>query len=181
MPPNVLFAYDAGHPLTLRKLAGQPVRLVFWKSASTPSIAAVRDLSATASKTGGRGPVVLAVNDGDSPELAKRVAAGAQAVGDDRHRRGAPDFWRVRREHLADDRLDRCQRIDRRDSLRLRLGAAVNDMNTFLLLTPILVLAAVALLGFAGCGSRVSAAADEPTGVTATAGNNRAGRDVGRL
>jgi peroxiredoxin len=64
-PPNFLFDYAAGHQLTLRKLAGQPVTLVFWKIASRPSIEAIRAL---------REPVVLAINDGDDADLARRAA-----------------------------------------------------------------------------------------------------------
>ena len=44
----------------------------------------------------------------------------------------------------------------------------------FLLLTPILVLAVVALLGFVGCSFQGgSVVLSEPTGVVATAGNSQ--------
>jgi peroxiredoxin len=72
--PNFLFELAAGHGLTLRKVA-RPVILVFWKSASKPSMEAVRDLQNATGKVAGQGPVVLAINDGEAPELAKKVAA----------------------------------------------------------------------------------------------------------
>ncbi len=74
-PPNFLFEYAPGRELTLRKLAGRPVVLVFWKSSSKPSLETVRVLQKTMGQAGGQGPVVLAVNDGEAPELVKKVAA----------------------------------------------------------------------------------------------------------
>jgi len=73
--PNFLFEYAPGRELTLRKLAGRPVVLVFWKSTSQPSLETLRDLQKAFASAGSRGPVVLAINDGESPELAKKVAA----------------------------------------------------------------------------------------------------------
>lgn len=73
--PNFLFELAPGRGLTLRKLAGRPATLVFWKSSSKPSLEALRDLQKTTGKAGGQGPVVLAINDGEAPELAKKVAA----------------------------------------------------------------------------------------------------------
>jgi peroxiredoxin len=73
-PPNFLFDHAPGHELTLRKLAGRAVTLVFWKSSSRPSIEAVRDQQQTHAKQS-QGPVVLAINDGEAPDLARRVAS----------------------------------------------------------------------------------------------------------
>jgi cytochrome c biogenesis protein CcmG, thiol:disulfide interchange protein DsbE len=73
--PNFLFELAPGHGLTLRKLVGQSVILVFWKSTLKPSMEAVRDLQKTIGKAAGQGPVVLAINDGEAPELAKKAAA----------------------------------------------------------------------------------------------------------
>jgi peroxiredoxin len=73
--PNFLFEYAPGRGLTLRKLEGRPVVLIFWKSSSKPSLETVRDLQETTRKAGGDGPVVLAINDGETPELAKKIAA----------------------------------------------------------------------------------------------------------
>jgi peroxiredoxin len=68
--PNFLF-----RELTLRKLVGRPVLLVFWKSASKPSLETVRDLQKATSKAAGQAPVVLAINVGEAREVTERVAA----------------------------------------------------------------------------------------------------------
>jgi len=73
--PNFLFEFAPGRGVTLRKLVGRPVVLVFWKSASKPSIETVRDVQETNRKAGGQEPVVLAINDGEDPELAEKVGA----------------------------------------------------------------------------------------------------------
>jgi hypothetical protein len=81
--PNFLFEYAPGREVTLRKLSGTPCTMVFWKSTSKPSIQAVIDLQndlqngskSAIGKSGGPGQVVLAINDGESPELARSVAA----------------------------------------------------------------------------------------------------------
>ncbi len=73
--PNFVFEFAPGRGVTLRKLVGRPVVLVFWKSSSKPSIEAVRDLQQPTGKAGGQGPMVLAINDGEAVELAKRAAA----------------------------------------------------------------------------------------------------------
>ncbi len=49
--------------------------LVFWKSTSPPSLEALRDLQKAFASAGSQGPVVLAINDGEASEVAKRVAA----------------------------------------------------------------------------------------------------------
>lgn len=73
--PNFLFEVAPGRGLTLRKLAARPTILVFWRSSSRPSIEAVRDVQRRTGKAGEPGPVVLAINDGEASELAKRAAA----------------------------------------------------------------------------------------------------------
>ena len=72
-PPNFLFEHAPGSNLALRKLVGRPAVLVFWKSSSKQSIQRVRDLQST--RAGDVAPVVLAINDGESAEIAKRAAA----------------------------------------------------------------------------------------------------------
>ena len=82
-PPNFLFEHAPGRELTLRKLAGQPVTLAFWKSSSRPSVDAVLDLQRSrASSNDGLDALVLAINDGEDRESAKRFAAanGVSAV-----------------------------------------------------------------------------------------------------
>lgn len=75
-PPNILFDHSAGRALTLRKLTGRPVVLVFWKSVSKPSIDKARALLSPGYKFAGPPPLVLAVNDGDASDLARKLAAG---------------------------------------------------------------------------------------------------------
>jgi len=68
LAPNFLFEFSPGRVLPLRKLAGRAAVIVFWKSSSRPSIEAVHALET---------PLVLAINDGENPDLARRVAAEA--------------------------------------------------------------------------------------------------------
>jgi hypothetical protein len=69
--PNFLYEIARGREMPLSKLRGQAVTLVFWKSASRVSIDVVRRLFASKDNAS----LVLAVNDGDSPDLARSVAA----------------------------------------------------------------------------------------------------------
>lgn len=71
MPPNFLFDAGGGTELTLRKVAGRPVTLLFWRSGSRPSIEAVRDAVERARSRNG---LVLAINDGESGEAARKAA-----------------------------------------------------------------------------------------------------------
>jgi peroxiredoxin len=73
--PNFVFEIADGHGLTLRKLEGRSVVLAFWRSNSKPSMDAIRDLQEIVGKASGPGPVVLAINDGESVEVAKKAAA----------------------------------------------------------------------------------------------------------
>jgi peroxiredoxin len=70
--PNFLFELAPGHALTLRKLAGRAVVLVFWRSTSKASIDAVREHQTR--HAAHQAPVVLAVNDGEPVDLARRAA-----------------------------------------------------------------------------------------------------------
>ena len=67
--PNFLFEYASGHQLPLSKLRGRPVVLVFWRSSSPPSLEAVRELRGADPNA-----VVLAINDGEPVEVARRTA-----------------------------------------------------------------------------------------------------------
>jgi len=71
-PPNFLFDYAPGISLALRKLVGRPATLVFWKSSSKQSIQRVRDLQGA--RDGKAPALTLAINDGDSPDVAMRTA-----------------------------------------------------------------------------------------------------------
>ena len=72
--PNFLFQYSPGREMPLRKLAGQSVVLVFWRSSANTSIQAVKDVQAYAAKSK-PAAFMLAVNDGDDAEVARAVAA----------------------------------------------------------------------------------------------------------
>ena len=65
--PNFVFEMAPGRRLTLRKLARRPVVVGFWKS-SKPCIEALREADR-------QGAVVLAINDGEPADVARRVAA----------------------------------------------------------------------------------------------------------
>jgi peroxiredoxin len=73
-PPNFLFEQEPGAEITLRKLTGRPVTIVFWNSSSKPSIDAVLELQAATGKDSRDRSVVIAVNDGDSVESARNAA-----------------------------------------------------------------------------------------------------------
>jgi len=72
--PNFRFEYASGRELTLGKLAGWK-ELIFWQSSSAPSIHAVLDLQKNYGSNGKSKTVVLAINDGESPETVRAVAA----------------------------------------------------------------------------------------------------------
>ncbi len=74
-PPNFVFDYAPGREATLRKLVGRPVVLVFWKSSSKPSLETLRELSNTTGEARGRGPILLAINDGEPLDVAKNAVA----------------------------------------------------------------------------------------------------------
>jgi hypothetical protein len=76
-PPNFIFEHAPGAEVTLRKIAGRPVTIVFWNSASKPSIDAVIRLQQAHGKDS-KQSVLLAVNDGESADIARRVAAASK-------------------------------------------------------------------------------------------------------
>ncbi len=69
--PNFLFEYSAGRELPLSKLKGRRVALVFWHSSSAPSMQAIK--AVLQAQNGAQPPLVLAINNGESPEHAHRV------------------------------------------------------------------------------------------------------------
>ncbi len=72
--PNFLLGTADGQ-VTLRKLAGRPCTLIFWRSSLKPSIDAVLDLQNAAAKAGAQSPVILAINDGEDAGTAEKAAA----------------------------------------------------------------------------------------------------------
>lgn len=77
-PPNFLFTVAAGHDLTLRKLAGRPVVLVFWRASARLSLDAARAAATSPPHPAWKNAVVLAINDGESADAA--VTAGRADV-----------------------------------------------------------------------------------------------------
>jgi peroxiredoxin len=73
-----MFSHAADSDLTLRKLIGRPVILVFWRSASAPSVEAVRAVSTAPPDGAWKSAVVLAIADGESREIAEKAAAAAK-------------------------------------------------------------------------------------------------------
>ena len=69
--PNFLFQHAPGRGITLRKIAGKPARLVFWRRSSPESIEAVR--AATRASAGSES-LVLAIKHGDTADVASRIA-----------------------------------------------------------------------------------------------------------
>jgi peroxiredoxin len=76
--PDFLFEVAPGRQLTLRKLEGRPVSLVFWRSSSKPSLEAVRAAGGEAGQSDRSRPLVLAINDGDPAEVAGRLSEANQ-------------------------------------------------------------------------------------------------------
>jgi hypothetical protein len=70
-PPNFLFPHAPGKQITIRKTAGHPTTIVFWCTASEQSVDAVLELQ----RQPVAGGLLLAVNDGDPPEVVAKVAA----------------------------------------------------------------------------------------------------------
>jgi peroxiredoxin len=73
-PPNFIFEHAPGAEVTLRKLLGRELTIVFWNSSSKASIDAVVALQQQYGKSSKERSVVLAVNDGESADVARRVA-----------------------------------------------------------------------------------------------------------
>ncbi len=73
--PNFLFQYTSGRQLTLSKLKGRTVVLVFWRSHSAPSMQAI---GAALQAQNGAQPLVLAINDGETAEQAHRALSQAK-------------------------------------------------------------------------------------------------------
>jgi hypothetical protein len=76
-PPNFLFEYASGYEMTLRKLVSRPVTIVFWRSMSRTSVEEVQHLQRVFTDKRNQGPVLIAVNDGETTELVKRTVAAA--------------------------------------------------------------------------------------------------------
>jgi peroxiredoxin len=79
LPPDFIFEHAPGHEVTLRKIAGRPVTLAFWRSMSKQSIERLRSIP-TGNGSSEEG-VLLCINDGEEPEAARRAAEAAGLRG----------------------------------------------------------------------------------------------------
>src|SRR5262245_46849879 len=79
--PDFVFEYAAGQTISLRRLRGQPVLLVFWTSWSEPSLRLLHDLAGTVGKPGGATATILAVNDGEPEPHAKETFRRSKLPG----------------------------------------------------------------------------------------------------
>jgi hypothetical protein len=77
-PPNFLFQFPPGQQLDLRKLAGGPVVLVFFKSASPTSVETIQALHHLYDLPGVTHSVIVAIDDGDAGQFARGLAAGEE-------------------------------------------------------------------------------------------------------
>lgn len=77
-PPDFIFEHAPGHEVTLRKVAGSPVTIAFWRSTSRRSIEHIHEVALDGASGAG---LILCVNDGEDPEVARRVAAAAKLPG----------------------------------------------------------------------------------------------------
>jgi peroxiredoxin len=67
--PDFLFDYADGKQMALRTFRGDPVVVSFWTSWSEPSLSQLRELRGLHKDR--RGLVILAVNDGEDPQVAR--------------------------------------------------------------------------------------------------------------
>jgi len=80
-PPDFLFEFAPGQQLTLGKLTGTPVVLVFWRSSSPQSIDTVLRAKRSDEDRAHTGGMLLAINDGEPVDMARRVAAEHRLPG----------------------------------------------------------------------------------------------------
>lgn len=73
-PPEFPFRVSGGGELSLRRMRGRDTVLAFWTSWCEPSLEQLRELASAHEESEGRGPIVLAVGDGESARSAARVA-----------------------------------------------------------------------------------------------------------
>jgi cytochrome c biogenesis protein CcmG/thiol:disulfide interchange protein DsbE len=74
--PDFVFETAPGERLTLRKLAGRPVVLVFWRSSSTPSVSVIRNLQQAFGQAGFNAPAIIAIDDGENGDFGRGLVAG---------------------------------------------------------------------------------------------------------
>jgi len=77
--PNFLFETAPGQRLTLRKLAGRLVVLLFMKSFSEPSLETLRSLHKAACQPGAERPVILAIIEGEEDDCVHGLTAAHES------------------------------------------------------------------------------------------------------
>ena len=71
--PDFLFEHTTDHQIALRKLRKRPVMLNFWKSWSKPCLEELHHLQKLHNQGAKEGLVILAINDGEDPQLSQEV------------------------------------------------------------------------------------------------------------
>ena len=71
--PDFRFEFAPGHLTPLRRLRRQSATLVFWTSWAEPSLQELRRVEGLCADASDLEPLVLAINDGESPEHARAV------------------------------------------------------------------------------------------------------------
>ncbi len=74
--PNFIFEAAPGEKLTLRKVAGRPAALVFFRSSSAPAVQAIGNLRRAYSQPGIEETLIIAIDDGEAGEFARGLTAG---------------------------------------------------------------------------------------------------------
>jgi peroxiredoxin len=90
LAPDFLIEFDTGRRVALRTLRGRPVVLAFWVSWSDPSLDELVRLQEAYDGGDRHAPLILAVNDGEDPDVARDALRGRdielQMVADPRRR-----------------------------------------------------------------------------------------------
>ena len=74
LAPEFSFRAGGGAELSLRRMRGRRVVLTFWASWCEPSLEQLREFRRAYESACGRGPLVLAIGDGESADSVARVA-----------------------------------------------------------------------------------------------------------
>lgn len=76
--PEFPFRIGGGAELSLRRMRGRPVALTFWSAWCEPSLEQLRELRRASEAANGRGPMILAIGDGESADSVSRIAREEQ-------------------------------------------------------------------------------------------------------
>lgn len=74
LAPEFPFRLGGGAELSLRRMRGRPVALTFWSGWCEPSLEQLRELRRASEAASGRGPMILAIGDGESADSVSRIA-----------------------------------------------------------------------------------------------------------